>query len=233
MAVAETTRWLQLRISKDMTADSKFNLKRIDESMRFFSSDAIGGFYIKADRGVFIHPSTTANYGGVVEIGQRLKPVEYFTVWGPFRSLGYSITNTLGKLFTLSANENADTDLELFAPAEAGLPGYVLGLDTDGQTLKFIDGAALSNGIASWIGPITLAGWTNGSPVYNYIIPETTHNQGNRLLVKTYQEDSGKLIEVFTDWSIDPNGDVTLSVSKIPDSRFQGLVSISRFLVVD
>lgn len=231
--MAETTRWIQLRISNDMTADSKFNLRRIDESMRFFSSDAIGGFYIKADRGVFIHPSTTANYGGVVEIGQRLKPVEYFTVWGPFRSLGYSITNTAGKLFTLSANELADTDVQLFAPAEAGLPGYVLGLDEDGQTLKFIDGAALSTGIVSWIGELELFGWTDGGDEYRYLIPAATHKQGNRLLIQTYQEDSGKISEVLTDWSIEDSGDVILAVAKVPDSRFMGLVSISRFLVVD
>ena len=73
--------------------------------------------------------------------------------------------------------------------------------------------------------------WVAEGTKYVLNVPETTHGQGSTIFIKTF-EGTTTMTEVFVGWTSDSQGNLKLSISKAPDSRFTGVLSVCKLLLV-
>lgn len=130
MATTLTTN-LKLRVSSDLTADSIYNLNKIDTLGAFNKSDTLGNLLLKATANIIIQPNSAdlggTGSGGSVKIGEPGNLISSLDVYSSILSLSGSLSLTNGtNSVSLSLPTGLATDLEFTLPSSLGTDGQVL-----------------------------------------------------------------------------------------------------------
>lgn len=152
----------------------------------------------------------------VVELSDITNTDELYLALGKLRNrinaivIPPALTLDEGKIFIGDSNN---------LPSEHSISGDIA-MDVNGAVTV---NASIKGGAFSTIETSNWADASNGT--YELTIPVATHGQGINVLVQTFAEGSQVLCENVTVSGI---GDVTLTVSDLPDGRFQGKCLIKR-----
>jgi hypothetical protein len=132
----------------------------------------------------------------------------------------------IGYINNHSLSNNNDVQLP---PADEIPNQSVLSYNSDKRVWTY--SAAGNFGMSTKNLVIAVEDWKDSGSSYTIDIPRERHGQGNQVFIKTF-EGVTSLTEVFTGWSSDLEGNLTLTVSKNPDGRFAGILSVNRLLIV-
>jgi hypothetical protein len=158
MAVTLSTN-LKLRISSDLTADSIYNLNKIDTLGAFNKSDTLGNSLLKAISDILIQPNSSdvggTGSGGSVIIGEEGNLIDSLQVFSSLLSLSGSLSLTNGtNSISLSLPSGLGTDLSFTLPSSLGVSGQVLvsdgagGMEWQTGTVSDITDAQISSNAA-------------------------------------------------------------------------------------
>jgi hypothetical protein len=68
--------------------------------------------------------------------------------------------------------------------------------------------------------------WTVDGAIFKLVILESTHGAGVTPVIQVFESIAADFVEVSTSVTFNASGDVTLSVTSIPDNRFAGKIII-------
>ena len=133
---------LKLRISSELSADSKYNLEKIDELATTFTVDTTDTLKIRCQGDILIEPNSPdlggSGTGGAVSIGSVDRPASQINLHGPVNFAGgFTVTDYLtlnGDPYstTISRNLSQTEDLTFTLPMDYGSVGQFLSSDGSG-----------------------------------------------------------------------------------------------------
>lgn len=141
-----TTTWLKLRLSSDLTADSIYNLNRIDALGSVYGLTATGNIVVRASGNLSLEPNSSAvggsGTGGDLNLGTSGHDLDAINAYGPLklrtnawlmargvlRAYETDSTNYIG----LRAPDTVAADLTFSLPGTDGAAGQVLVTDGAG-----------------------------------------------------------------------------------------------------
>lgn len=227
----EVTTNIGLRISDEMTADSKYNLRLIDSVFGFIRAGRDGSYTFTALSGIAMLPKGNLA-GGTVTVGDPERKVDSFTVWGPAQSSSIVLKHGLNTaFFRIKANPVAQTNVDLTAPDGPYETNDVLAVVDGGQlAFRSLSELGLPVGAQSYSQTFTVASWSPVSANKRYLtIGAATHGLGTTVQAVIYETVGAASEQVGCGIAVNAAGDVTISIDEeFGDNRFAGKVLLTK-----
>jgi hypothetical protein len=208
---------LKLRISSQLSADSRYNLEKIDTLATTFIVDTTDTLQLRSRGNITIQPRSADvggdGTGGHVSIGTASHPLSGINLYGPVTfSAGFTVTDSLvlsGTPFstTISRNLAQMTDLTFTLPPGYGNAGQFMASDGSG-------GLVWSNTpIGSGTVKQATFVWDNSDGSIFTLV----HGLGSSLFqYSVYDLDTGEPVTVQSIVVLNPNA-IRLTASEAPD----------------
>ena len=134
--MATITRNLKLRLPDNLTADSRYNLEKIDQLGAIFQLDSDQNAVVRSQGEVAIRPNDPAIGGdgtaGIVSLGDPTQPLQYAEINGPLKLLANS------KYLTITHDNETDASLTI----DTGDANFILNLPITNSEVS--DSAAIA-----------------------------------------------------------------------------------------
>ena len=213
------SRNLKLRISSDLTADSIYNLQRLDLLGATFLVDSANQLNIRSITDILIEPESADIGGsgedGTVSFGTVDHVLESLRIFASEVRLSSPLSFTSGEWeSSIGPSLSAmSSDLSFRLPNTAGASGQVLVTDGSGN----LSWAAQSGGGGSGDYAAATDPWTTGTTKV------VTHNLGTSNVSVTVRDSAGELVypaEVV----VDNSNQVTITSSEAPSGTWTVLI---------
>ncbi len=145
--MAQTTTYLKLRLSSDLTADARYNLERIDLLASVSGVTATGNIVVRASGSLSLEPDSAAvggdGVGGTLNLGTSGHTLDAINAYGPLQAHSYTGLMARGVLrayetdstnyIGLRAPDTVAADLIFTLPGTDGSAGQVMYTDGTGS----------------------------------------------------------------------------------------------------